>query len=500
MLRDLDDVWARAMAIEPRARPTASELAQAVEAALEGTRERERRRLRAGELIKQADYLSARYAELLDGRPERLAAVVNLRAEVASWDPIERKRPLWDAEDVLQVTDHLTVRTMQEAVSAYEQALDEVPGLLEARRGMLRLYRSELRRAEERRDEAEREYYSGLVQRYDDVATTGDDGRLWLSCEPEACQVTLSPLREQDRRLVPAFAWQGDAPLAGMRLAAGRYEAIVTAPEMATVRCPLVVKANGEHKLTIDLVEASRRAPGEIYVPGGTAQLGDGDLREVDVASFFMGEVPVTFEEYLEFLADLYRSMPDAVDMYAPRATDGRLYWRWTGIEFLAVHVAEWADGQVDLKKLPAFGMNARGAEAYATWKSVRTGLSYRLPYEDEWEKAARGTDGREYPWGDQFDPAFCKMRSSRQGIALPEPPGRYEFDLSPYGVKDMAGGVADWVSPRTGSGDQQGLRQLVSRGGAWCDWPADCRLGMRRTYMEIERSPRLGFRLARSV
>jgi len=174
----------------------------------------------------------------------------------------------------------------------------------------------------------------------------------------------------------------------------------------------------------------------------------------------------------------------------------GAPLWEWRAGRFEPARVAEWPLARAELLRLPVFGVDVRSALRYAAWRSAATGRGYRLPTELEWEKAARGVDGRTYPWGDRFDAAFCKMRESRPGLAAPEPPGAFADDVSPYGVCDLAGGVADWVVPLGGGTDGDAL--MVTRGGAWCDWRVDCRVDARRIYHAGERSSRVGFRLAR--
>ena len=82
---------------------------------------------------------------------------------------------------------------------------------------------------------------------------------------------------------------------------------------------------------------------------------------------------------------------------------------------------------------------------AYSQWLSRTTGKQWRLPLELEWEKAARGGDRRRFPWGDQFDAAFCVMMDSHVGD--PEIKSVHEnvFDKSVYGVKSMAGNTREW-------------------------------------------------------
>ena len=113
-------------------------------------------------------------------------------------------------------------------------------------------------------------------------------------------------------------------------------------------------------------------------------------------------------------------------------------------------------------------GVSWNDAQAYGRWrteKGERAGERwvYGLPSEKEREKAARGVDGRKFPWGDFFDWSFCKGAHSRPEASKPEPVGRFVRGESPAGAMDMSGSVTEWCDGWFTEGATRPMR-----GGAW--------------------------------
>jgi len=101
-------------------------------------------------------------------------------------------------------------------------------------------------------------------------------------------------------------------------------------------------------------------------------------------------------------------------------------------------------------------------ARAYAAWLSKETGRVWRLPSEVQWEKAARGTDGRYFPWGNAYEPG--NLNSHDAGPFDTRPVGLYPKGASPFGLMDAAGQVFEWTSTKAGKN-----RHRV-KGGSWDD------------------------------
>ncbi len=152
----------------------------------------------------------------------------------------------------------------------------------------------------------------------------------------------------------------------------------------------------------------------------------------------------------------------------------------------------------------PSYAISYFDALAYCAWLSKKTGLSYRLPTSLEWDKAARGVDGRAFPMGPQLEPSFAKLRESRPEASQPEPVGAFPLDVSPFGVRDMVGGVQDWTASTYDGGATPTLAserdrlvselQVVIRGATWTHVYVDARLG-RGAYRTSDRMGWVGFR-----
>jgi formylglycine-generating enzyme required for sulfatase activity len=166
----------------------------------------------------------------------------------------------------------------------------------------------------------------------------------------------------------------------------------------------------------------------------------------------------------------------------------------------------DWAK-QLQRLDHPVVCITWQDALAYVRWLAELTGQPWRLPTEAEWEKAARGTDGRIFPWGDAIDETKCNTNSSDLTATRV---GNYPGGVSPYGVHDMSGNVCEWTSSlfkpypyNQADGreeDKYSDESRVLRGGSWVQTFFYARAACRINESEYFHHSGVGFRLAWSA
>jgi serine/threonine-protein kinase len=220
-----------------------------------------------------------------------------------------------------------------------------------------------------------------------------------------------------------------------------------------------------------------------IYIPEGKFTMGsnDGDKdekpHEVNLDGYWIGKYEVTFDQYDKYCAETGKERPD---------DEG------------------WGRG-----KRPVINISWNDAEDYCKWLSDKTELTFRLPTEAEWEKAARGTDGRKYPWGNL--PLNNNLSYYNQEGNGTKSVGFYPAGASPYGLLDTAGNGWEWCLdwyPETSytnplledSSDPSPGSKKVARGGCWKDILEDLRCSNRNKASPTAFNNALGFRLCLEI
>jgi formylglycine-generating enzyme required for sulfatase activity len=222
------------------------------------------------------------------------------------------------------------------------------------------------------------------------------------------------------------------------------------------------------------------------------------DRRELFLPEFAIAKYPVTNTEYGRFVS--------------AGGYDNATYWTRAGWDEVGRERQEprfWRDSRFNKPNRPIIGLSWYECVAYCRWLSAVSGRTFRLPTETEWEKAARGSDGRLYPWGNTFDATRLNAREGAQKVYCTTPVGIYPGGISPNNLHDCAGNCWEWCASQwlgpLGSGSApdewsddylEGRVLRVLRGGSW-NYEADvARCSYRFRFEPFGWSDRGGFRI----
>lgn len=233
---------------------------------------------------------------------------------------------------------------------------------------------------------------------------------------------------------------------------------------------------------------------------------------EVYLPDYFIGKYPVTNKEFAEFVKETnYKTTAENQGsgfVFAPN--------------FKEVKGTDWQHpfgpkSNIDNKaNHPVVQVSWYDAVEYCKWLSSKTNKKYRLPTEAEWEKAARDTNKRIFPWGNNWDPTICNAEYRIKDTTLV---GKFSPDSdSPYGCADMCGNVFEWTSttigntkpwpskykypynPKDGRENPKLKTRRVGRGGSYSRNEVFCRVPFRFADPPADRYSAQGFRVALEI
>ncbi|MCE9581093.1 MAG: protein kinase [Planctomycetes bacterium] len=548
---DLDAICMKALAVRKEDRyARAAELHYEIQLFLEGVKERERKQREAREHVAAGKRWSARVAELGKEIEAADRAVNELREQIRPHLPVAQKRPLWEAERRLSGLSESRLQAISEAGAAFAKAVAEDPASGDAADAQCAFDTERFLEAEGKRDREQMILGRNALARHDrdgkwmsrlDAPGTLSIRAFAFECDclrPSALGVEIAPectipwrdgrarpdlpLEDKDRP-VPAVVLKGrfghtaacprrelrgvrvriaryeekekrlvlgdlrdlgTTPLGPVELPQGSWRCTLEAEGFAPLLLPVRIDRGAAWNQDVTLYAPADIAPGFLLVPGGPYPFGglggEGSPTEtLSTLDVFISRLPVTFADYMEFLnaipvEEARRRVPRDVDRKFATEAEGRF------------------SATVDVL-LPLYGASWLDALAYAAWRSARDGRFYRLAHEEEFEKAARGVDGRLWPWGNEFDSTFCNGRGSHEEGPRLLRPGAFEADESPYGHIDLGGNLPSWCW----NAIEEPLRYWMSlRGAAFDHSRTESRSAERRGFPPVTATLTCGVRL----
>lgn len=379
---------------------------------------------------------------------------------------------------------------------------------------------------DERLQRAQRDRHLELADELAGRLAAYDSGHRAAALATEArIELDVAPGTTVYREHGDARTRLGTAPLPALHVPPGTLVLAFEAPGRAPARLP-VLAAHGERlKLSVDLPPATSVPDGMIYVPAGRFLFGSADssdlrrgflnsppMHEVSAPGFLIARNEVTYGEWIAFLDDLppaeraartpSSQMPQSAVTLAEVAPKR---WRYTFVRGPKTYVAEQGErihyedrklrADQDWLKFPVAAISYEDALAYAGWLDRTKRLpGARVCDEYEWERAARGADGRTWPTGEALggDDANIDVTYGRLPLAFgPDEVGSHPRSASPVGADDMAGNAWEWTRSVETTDNAP-----IARGGGWYNEALSARSTNREPAEPTQRHVWIGLRV----
>jgi len=451
-------IWAEAMKLDPK------------DETLRLHWERSRKRADAVRFTLQADRAEREF-ELIEARvTAREVDLLKLEKATNRWR--KNKPGIWRLRAEIGILKTRAAKLRAAVVGGYTRAAGMDSGYGPPRRWLAEWYWDLFEEAELAGELDEMAEYLTYVKQYDNGKygrLLDAPGSLMLKTDPPGARAVLYKYAvARDGRLVPSNpSVIGITPLELNPISQGSYLVEIKVDGRPPVRYPVRIRRGAVHEASVRIPTAEAIGIGFVHIPGGPFLAGEqDDLEPIAVGSFAIARHETTWKDFFEFLNDRYG--PKAAELMRRKPGQVCPTWREENQRIVIDDGGE----------KPALGITWQEAVNYCVWRSDRDPkAAYRLPTPAEWEKAARGVDGRRFPWGNTFDWSFANAVRSLDGAPTPVAVGSFPKDKSVYGVRDMAGNAAEWCS-----GDfhaELGLKNV--QGGSWTDEKGeDLELGER--------------------
>jgi formylglycine-generating enzyme required for sulfatase activity len=429
-------------------------------------------------------------------------------------------------------------RDYGEAALALEAAL-----LMDSTRPELRrrfaaaLYaRAEL--AERDHRAADRDEFVRRVSTYDidgeQMKRWGAHARISIQTSPAGAEVTVAQYDDKDgKRILSPSRSIGATPLSEIELPPASYLLTLSIRDRPPVRYPLLLSRGEHYRAELEIPAAVPE--GMIYIASGRFLYGCGDderfcdaletdpLHEVRIGAYLIRRTETTYAEWLDFLRALPASNRDdhrprvdtvfggSLDLTPLASGKWQLLFRpgghylaperyaYRALEGEPLHYADRVRRvDQDWLRFPVAGISWEDARAYLEWLRRSGHLpGARLCTEHEWERAARGADGRLYPGGNRLDPDDANHDATygrKTGAFGPDEVGAHPDSESPFGVTDLAGNVSEWTA------SIHSPDEVVYRGGSYYQALVAARSDNRQVGERTYKSPYIGLRVCASV